>query len=749
MTVNQSLAERVDGEARAARFRRSMVGSRLRPPRSCLQLVRRDGLLRELTAGDTAVLAVFAPGGYGKTIALAQWVEADPRPNAWLQADEADDDPLLFLAYLLAALENVVELDPRVADWMQQAPPPVATRILPTLAGAVARASPFLFVIDDVHLVTNIACWQMVEVIVDQLPAGARACLAGRAEPPLPLARLRAEGRLQEIGPAELALTAAEIGELLELQGVPPDPATVAYLARVTEGWAAGLYLAALAGADVPRSEWLAGIQGHRRDIAGYLASEVLDRAPPAIRRFLLQTSILERLSPGLCRAVTGNPDAGDLLRIVARDNLFVSALDEGGEWFRYHHLFAEFLRAELARDDEAEVRAVHARAAGWFEAHDGLEEAVRHWLAAGEPGRAGSIVCRTHMDYGRTARHETTRRWLEMFTDEQIYADPALTLVAGLSGPMSGDTPRGRRWMATALRADVGQGTWPGADVPLRAMQAILVGSTALGGVRQMRRCAEEALALSAGVDLTTHAAAAALLGQALWLEGDAQAAAPYLRQAVDEGAVAHCLAQLMSLGYQGLALADAGRWAEAREKVDAGLARFGEAGLSWGMPHLPLLFAQTRVAAHDGDPETPMLVATIKETIDRPNIVPFIVLTGRALVAEILADRGDLAGAERWMHSGFSTLATYPDAGMLGPRLLRLRDLLDQRRMVDPLTPAERAVLELLAAPLTLKEIAARLEVSPETVHTHVASIYRKLDAHVRSEAIERARALRLLRA
>ena len=597
-----------DGGARPL----SLLESRLRPPQSLLELVRRDRLLAQLSATTATLVAVSAPGGFGKTVALAQWAESDQRPFAWLQADAADNDPVALLSYLASALGGAIDVDPMVARWLQLAPPPVTTRILPTLAAAVSAAPPFVLVVDDAHLVTNEACWQIVGVLLDQVPPGAQLCLSGRASPPLPLARRRAAGSLFEVGPAELALSPRETRELLRLHGVAADAETVARLERATEGWAAGVYLAALAGAQVPADEWLAGIGGHQHDIARYLASEVLERQSAETARFLLQTSILERLSPGLCRAVTGDEGSGDLLRAVARNNLFVSALDDVDEWFRYHHLFAEFLQAELSLADEAEVAALHGRAAAWFEAHGEFEEAVRHWLAAGEPGPAGAIVCRAHMDYTRLARYETIRRWLDMFSDEQIFSDEALTLAAGWIGPMAGDSPRGRRWIKAAFRIKVGDGLWPGAPVSLRAMQAGLIAAHA-EGVTQMRENAELAVALSEGAPASERAAVAVFLGFACWLGGDGEAALRILKDAEAEGAVGNVLAQNAAAGYQALILADEGRWAEARRLTLAGLQRFEEAGLTWGLPTFPTLVAQARVEAKEGDPAVAERVAAI----------------------------------------------------------------------------------------------------------------------------------------
>ena len=724
-----------------------LILSRLRPPRPQLETVWRRRLLQELSASSASIVTVTTPGGFGKTIALSQWAESDPRPFAWLQADGADDDPVLFLAYVVAALGAVIDGDPMVERWLQLAPPPVATRILPALSEAVNVAAPFVLVIDDTHLISNDVCWQIVDLLAQQLPPGAQLCLSGRALPPLPIPRLRAEGRLVELGPANLALDAEETADLLRLSGTSATAETARLLCRITEGWATGVYLAALAGPQALTDAWLAGIHGDRREIARYFASEVLDRQPPGLARFLLRTSILARLSPGVCRAVTGDRQAGTHLRTLARQSLFVSALDDADEWFRYHHLFAEFLQAELARIDEAEVATLHSRAAWWFESRGALDEAVRHWLAAGDVARAGHIVCRVHMDYAQHARHETTRRWLEMLTDEQILSDPALTITAGFVGPMTDDTPRSRRWVAQALRAHPASGDWPGANVPIRAMQALLSALLAPDGITPMRQHAELAFALSDAVDLTVHAAAATTLGEALWLAGGNEEAARYLRIGEDEGAVAHCFAQVTAMGVQALCLADEGRWAEARRKMVAGFARFEEAELVWIPALLPLLLARARLEARAGGPVVAERVDAIAKLSRGRNVSPYLTLLVEVVLGEIFVERGDLAAATGWMHAGFDHLASYPDAGVLGLRLVRLRDVVDRRRLIEPLTGAEHRILELLPTQLTLKEIAARLDVAPETVRTHVRAIYRKLDVHVRSEAVSRAQDLGVL--
>jgi LuxR family maltose regulon positive regulatory protein len=709
--------------------------------------VRREELLRRLSAAQAPLVVVAAPGGYGKTVTLSQWAADDGVPFAWLQADDADNDPLVFLQYLTAALDGVILVDPQVAEWLQLAAPPVQTRILPALAEAVAGAGSFVLVVDDVHLLVNEACWHVLGMLLGALPSGTHLCLSGRREPDLPLARLRAEGRVLELGPSDLALSLDEAQRLLGLNDVTADPDTVARLRQVTEGWPAGLSLAALAGAHASAQEALADVRGDRRDIARYLASEVLEQQPPAVSEFLLQTSILERMSPGLCRAATGDTDAGELLQAVAGSSLFVSSLDDAGEWFRYHHLFAEFLQAELVRRrDEQQVAALHCRAAAWFEDHDAQEEAVRHWLAGGEPLRAGAIVCRVFVDHERCARHDTLRRWLGSFTDEQILGDHALLLAAALIGAMTGDSPRTRTWLVAALRADVGDATWPGASYSLRAVQAALRANFAPEGVTQMYRDAKLAMELSGEDYSAVRAATTVQLGVALWLSDRREEAVVALREGEAVGRVANVLAQVAALGFEALVLAELGRWSDATDRAAAAALRVDELGIAHALPTMPVLLALASVARRTGSPDFEAHMQVINAVVET-GLSPLVSLITDVVVAELMLERGDTAGAEQWTRAGSACLATWPDAGILRERLQRLRERLEERRLTGPLTPAERRVLELLPTELSLREIAERLFVSRETVRTHTRDIYRKLEVHSRTEAVARAREVGLL--
>ena len=370
-------------------------------------------------------MAVTTPGGFGKTIALSQWADSDPRPFTWLQADRADDDPVLFLAYLAAALRAVTDIDPMVSGWLQLAPPPVTGRILPALSAAVNAAAPFVLVIDDTHLITNDVCWQIVDMLSRQLPTGAQLCRAAghclRCHSPGCARRGACRARS-----ANLALDAEETADLLRLSGMAATAETASNLCRITEGWATGVYLAALVGAQAPTEEWLASIRGDRREIAHYLATEVLERQPPSLARFLLRTSILARLSPQVCLAVTGDRQAGTHLRTLARQSLFVSALDDADEWFRYHHLFAEFLQAELGgatrptsrrstraprRGSRATVRSTRPCGTGWRRATSPAQATSCVACTWTTPSMRGTRRPGAGWRCSRTSRSSPTRR--------------------------------------------------------------------------------------------------------------------------------------------------------------------------------------------------------------------------------------------------------------------------------------------------------------------------------------------------
>ena len=723
-----------------------LIPSRLQPPRPLVALVRREELLRRLSATRAPLVALSAPGGWGKTVALSQWVADCGVPSAWIQADAADD-PSLFLQYLTVALSGVLDVDPRIPGWLTLSPLPVERRILPVLASALATAAPFVLVIDDAHLVSHEASWKMLGTLMQHLPPGSRLCLGGRGEPRLPLARLGAEGRLLELGPADLAFSPAETQHLLALHDLAAGLEAADHLTRLTEGWPVSLGLVAMAGEGSSVETVLERAHGDRRDIARYLGTELLEQQSRAVIDFLLQTSVLERLSASLCRAVTGDRDAGLLLETVARKKLFVYAVDDSGEWYRYQHLASQFLLAELVRRrGEDEAASLHRRAAAWFEEHRLFEAAVRHWLAGGDARRAGVVVRSVLRDRSTGVRLETLRGWLEWFSDEQVLGDHALLFAAAVVGTLAGSSPRARLWLGAALSADVSGETSPSGGHPLTAMQAGLRADFAPRGVTEMERDAALALELIADEGSPMRAVTRIQLGVALWLSGRSDEALTALAQAEQEAQVTTGLGQIAALGSEALVLADLGRWDEATRRTAAALALVDELGVAHGLATLTALLAHARQLGHGGDPGLGAAVRLVTPIVDE-GLPPLPALIADVILAESVLESGDTAGARHWAREGHAALAAWPDAGILRVRLRLLDERLEERDRVEPLTPAERRVLELLPTQLSFPEMAARLFVGRTTVKTHVQHIYSKLGVSTRTEAVERARGSGLL--
>ena len=318
-----------------------------------------------------------------------------------MQLDAGDNDPVVFVTYIAAALDRVIGIDAQVFDLLTVRKPRVREEVIPRIGAELMLAPPFALVLDDGQFVENQDCWDQVATLLEHLPEGATVALASRCDPPLALARMRAHGNLCELRLDALVLDRAETAQLLDLQGLSDDDETVTALLAATEGWATGLYLAALASRGRDNGEWLGQVRGDQRDIAAFLLDEVFERQSADLQEFLLRTSMLQQLTAPVCAALTGRADAGAVLSTLARDNLFVVALDDHAEAFRYHHLFAELLESRLERLHADDVVPLHRKAAEWLDRNGEPAAAVEHWLAAGD---VASTVSRS--------RGRTTRTW-------------------------------------------------------------------------------------------------------------------------------------------------------------------------------------------------------------------------------------------------------------------------------------------------------------------------------------------------
>jgi LuxR family maltose regulon positive regulatory protein len=421
-----------------------LLATKLHVPRPQLGFVPRPRLVEALGEGlARGRVLICAPAGFGKTSLLADWARGGGRPVAWLGLDAGDNDPARFWRYVVAALDQA---QPGIAGRLGPLLGPPAPRSFKGLVTALINelaAQPgrdeVLLVLDDYHLVDAGAVHESVAFLLENLPPGLLLVVSGRADPPLPQARQRARGQLAELRAAELRFTTEEAAALLGAAAGPvlPDSAVVALRAR-TEGWAAGLQLAALSlRGRTDAAGFVAAFSGSHRFVLDYLADEVLDGQPEQVRAFLLETSVLERLSGELCDAVTGRSGSQAMLCHIERAGLFLVPLDEVRGWWRYHHLFADLLRARLEQEQSGRVQELHRAAAAWSDEHDLADDAVRHALAAGDAAWAARLVER-HVEtlLGRS-EGATLRRWLSALPAESVRDRPRLCLAQAYGAAM------------------------------------------------------------------------------------------------------------------------------------------------------------------------------------------------------------------------------------------------------------------------------------------------------------------------
>ena len=421
--------------------------SKLRRPVMRPGSVRRLALLDRLRkSGSFPVISVVAPAGYGKTTLLSQWAESNGHAFTWVSLDERDNDPKVLLTYIAEALDAVEPIGERVFDALASPGSSVPGSVVPRLGSALASMTlPVALVLDDVHVLHNPECRAAMPVLAGHVPDGSQLVLAGRDAPPLPIARLRAEGRVMEIGPGDLALTLVEASSLLREAGITLGQDDMAELHRRTEGWPAGLYLAALSlreGGSVRNS--VASFTGDHQLVSRYMQSEFLARLSSRQRVFLTRTAVLERMCGPLCDAVLDQPGAAATLADLARSNLLLVPLDRQGGWYRDHQLFRDMLLAELRRQEPELIPVLRRRAAGWCLRNDLPEEAMEYSIAADDVDAVAGLAARLMVRTRRQGRVATVQRWLR-WLDERGAIEQHLMLaaLAGVVSALAGGRPR------------------------------------------------------------------------------------------------------------------------------------------------------------------------------------------------------------------------------------------------------------------------------------------------------------------
>ena len=617
--------------------------------------IRRSSLLKRLARGDPGpIVSVVAPAGYGKTTLLSQWAERNGQAFAWVSVDEGDNDPKVLLTYVAEALDAVEPVGGRVFDALASPTSSVPGSVVPRLGNAFSSmTSPVALVLDDVHLLDNSECRAALSVLADHVPAGSRLVLAGRAEPPLRVARLRAERKILEIGPGDLSLTRQEASLLLRAAEVALAEDEVAELHRRTEGWAAGWYLAALYLREGGTSEEAAAaFGGDDRFVSEYMESELLARISQQQRAFLTRTAVLERISGPLCEAVLELPGSAATLADLARSNLLLVPLDRRGQWYRYHHLFRDMLLAELERLEPGLIPVLRRRAAGWYLRNDLPEEALEYSIAAGDVEEAARLVEKLWLPTDRHGRVATVVRWLRWLEDRGgIEGHPSLVVVTASVYGWIGRPVEAERWADVVDRWQC-QDTARPDDPATEAWATVLRASFCRYGVEQMRADADEAARRFAVAGIVAPAAVL-MQGIARVLCGDPNGGDAFLADAISLGDVGAPEVFAIALCERSLLVMARNQWSQAEAFASQARPVLRRAGIEDSYTAALVCAAQARIALHRGDVPTARqeLVKAQRLRHLLTYAYPYLAVQARIELIRVHLALADLAGARTLM--------------------------------------------------------------------------------------------------
>jgi len=660
-----------------------------------------------------------APAGYGKTTLLSEWAAGDGRRFAWIDFGAGDGDP----ARLLAAAKRTVH------DTKQ----------------------PTVLVVDNAHLISKPETFDALDEVARSMPSGSQLALASRSEPALAVGSLRAHRRIFELRAADLAMTRSEAGALLAAASIrlPSDGRDT--LMRRTEGWPAGLYLAALALRAQPNLDVaLSRFAGDDKVVADYLRDELIARLEPDHVNFLLRTSILGTLSGSICDVVLDEGGGAKTLAALARSNVLLVTLDRGGNTYRYHPLFREMLRAELRRLDPLREPELHARASAWYEQHGDIDAAIQHGVSAGNAAQSGELLWRHANSYIGHGSNEALRGWLDHFTDAQLAAVPALALTAAASHLAAGDGDQARHWVSAAAHG-LSRRT-PTQREPVEGAAVLMSAVLAERGLAHMSREAPRARALSSQ-NGDTRSFSRLLAGAAHHLAGDRLRA----RAALDDGARSSAVTaphvQALCLSQLALLELDEDDWDAATRLSQKARSRVEGSGLA-DYPVAALVYAVSALArSHRGpvDDANRDLRTSNRLTARLVDFIPWYEAETRVTLARASLGLSDVAGARSLLAEAARMVRKIPESPTLRAWVreacAQLEEATGSAGDGLTLTAAELRVLRMLPTHLSFPAIAKQLFVSTNTVKTHVRALYRKLDASSRSEAVSHAASAGLL--
>ena len=564
------------------------------PPRT--KVVLRPNLILRLSEGLSAsrkLTLISAPAGFGKTTLISEWVATCKRPVAWLSLDKGDNDPTCFLMYLVAAMQTVV---PKIGvgvsgilQALQSKPPPIES-LLPTLLNELTDISEnFTLVLDDYHVIEAQPLHQALTFLIDHLPSQLHLVVVTREDPPLPLARWRSRGQLNELRAADLRFTSTETAEFLNQgMGLNLSAEDITALEYRTEGWIAGLQLAVLSmqgRKDI--SSFVAAFRGTHRYILDYLSEEVLNRQEPSKQTFLLETSILDRLTAPLCNAVTGREDSQEMLEQLESANLFLVPLDDEREWYRYHHLFADLLRRQLLRKSPETAANLHIIASKWFENQGSTSDALHHAFAAQDFERAANIIESVSKSMVADSKMSTLLGWLARLPDGFTSRRPWLAVYGAWANMLTGQFGAVEPLLQSA-EARLSEDNDIVHAHPIRGN--ILAIRTFVARFQESYRhtieLSHEALKHLPESDLTVRSALLANLGITYFKTGDMDSAQQYLRECSTIGSQAegNLYAALTAISYIAEIQTSQGNLHEAANIFQKAIQLGKERG--WGQP-------------------------------------------------------------------------------------------------------------------------------------------------------------------
>jgi LuxR family maltose regulon positive regulatory protein len=734
-----------------AELGRLLLDAKFSVPQPRLATVNRGGLVEAARSSGCRLVAVTAPAGYGKSTFLAGWAAAEDRPVAWVSLDPFDNDPATLLASLASAYCHAGLGGPDLVLDMRGQGVPVLGRAAPRLA-AELRASPvpFVLMLDDLHELQSTACHDVLEMVISAIPRGSQLATASRDEQP-ELPRLRAAGDALEVSSGDLALDAAGARQIFANVQVSVTPEQAAAVTERTEGWPAGIYLAALIARESHGQAWT--VTGEDRYVADYLYREALLRQSRAIQRFLRRTALLDQLSGPLCQAVLLTSAADLQLRRIEAHSLFLTPLDHERRWYRYHPLFREFLLSELYRTEPDIITTLHQRAADWYESNGFPERAVEHLLHTTEWDRTLPLVTELVLQTYMSGRLSTVQRWYRAIGDVNIERYPPLAVQRCWECALTGDTAAAPRWEAVVDAASF-EGVPGDGSASFDSARALLRAGMCADGPEQMMADAAFAVA--------QEPLSSPWRDTALWALAQAHLLAGHLEEARASFAEASAIAAEMgnfdtipSAESQLAWLAmDRGNWQEAAGRLKRALDTIENNGMHDYLCSIPAFPAAARLSLHNGDTREAhrLLARAMRARPIATYLLPYLAVRVRLQLAKVYLAIADQGTANQLLREIDEILTHRPALGALTDEVRDFQGTLGSTAAPGPagalpLTPAELRLLPYLQTHLTADMIAKRLFVSIHTVKTEIKSIYRKLGVSSRNDAVQKATAIGLL--